>query len=119
MVGHLPDGFETRIRDNAAATLPGSLLTRLSLTRALLRPARIVLLDEPANGLDDAGSAAVLRVIETLRGNATLFVVTHRPSHVALADRVFRMADGELAELPRPAAAPTTVPLLAAAAAKG
>jgi ATP-binding cassette subfamily C protein/ATP-binding cassette subfamily C protein LapB len=122
MVGRLPEGFETRVRDNAVATLPGSLLTRLSLTRALLRPARIVLLDEPANGLDDEGSAAVLRVIETLRGNATLFVVTHRPSHVALADRVFRMADGELAELPRPAPTPATpaaVKLLAGTTAAG
>jgi ATP-binding cassette subfamily C protein/ATP-binding cassette subfamily C protein LapB len=112
MVGRLPDGFETRVRDNGTARLPASLLTRLSLTRALLRPARIVLLDEPANGLDDEGSAAVLRVIGMLRGKATLFVVTHRPSHVALADRAFRLVDGELSELPRPPAPrPAAVPI--------
>lgn len=113
MVGQLSEGFETRVRDNAAASLPASLLTRLSLTRALLRPAPVVLLDEPANGLDDEGSAAVLRVIERLRGRATLFVVTHRPSHVALADRVLRLQDGELAEVARrPAGTPASVAIL-------
>lgn len=118
MVGRLPEGFETRVRDNAAASLPSSLLTRLSLTRALLRPAPIVLLDEPANGLDDEGSAAVLRVIERLHGRATLFVVTHRPSHIALADRVLRLREGEMAEAPpRTQATPTTVAILPGASA--
>jgi ATP-binding cassette subfamily C protein/ATP-binding cassette subfamily C protein LapB len=116
MVGRLPQGFETRVRDNASETLPDSLLARLSLTRALLRPAPIVLLDEPASGLDDEGSAALLRAIDSLRGRATLFVVTHRPSHIALADRVVRLADGELAELPR-RTPPSAVPILPSAAA--
>jgi ATP-binding cassette subfamily C protein/ATP-binding cassette subfamily C protein LapB len=116
MVGRLPDGFETRVKDNAAATLPDSLLARLSLTRALLRPAPIVLLDEPASGLDDEGSAALLRAIDRLRGRATLFVVTHRPSHTAMADRVLRLQDGELSELPR-RPPPAAVPILPAAAA--
>ena len=115
LVARLNEGFETRVKENGAATLPGSLLIRLSLTRALLRPARIVLLDEPANGLDDEGSAAVRRVIETLRHNTTLFVVTHRPSHIALADRVLRLHEGQLEELPRPQASavtgPTAVPI--------
>jgi ATP-binding cassette subfamily C protein LapB len=106
LVGRLPEGFETRVKDNGALSLPASLLTRLSLTRALLRPARIVLLDEPANGLDEEGNEAMRKVIETLRGQATLFVVTHRPSHAAIADRVLRMQEGQLEELPRGPAAP-------------
>jgi ATP-binding cassette subfamily C protein LapB len=116
MVGRLPEGFETRVRDNGSETLPDSLLARLSLTRALLRPAPIVLLDEPVSGLDDEGSAALLRVIETLRGRATLLLVTHRPSHIALADRVVRLQDGELSELPR-RTPPSAVPILPSAAA--
>lgn len=111
MVAMLPEGFETRLRDNAAAVLPASLLGRLSLTRALLRPASIVLLDEPANGLDDEGSAVLMRAIEQLRGRATLFVVTHRPSHIALADRVLRLDGGELSEVPRKLAQ-SSVPIL-------
>lgn len=116
MVGRLPEGFETRVRDNAAAILPDSLLARLSLTRALLRPAPIVLLDEPASGLDDEGAAALMRAIDQLRGRATLFVVTHRPSHTALADRVLRLQEGELSELPR-RPPPSAVPILPPAAA--
>jgi ABC-type transport system involved in cytochrome bd biosynthesis fused ATPase/permease subunit len=57
----------------------------------------------------------VRRVIETLRHNTTLFVVTHRPSHIALADRVLRLHEGQLEELPRPQASavtgPTAVPI--------
>jgi ATP-binding cassette subfamily C protein/ATP-binding cassette subfamily C protein LapB len=68
-------------------------------------------MDEPANGLDDDGSAAVARVITTLRGEATIVVVTHRPSHVALADRVFRLTDGQLEEQRRPEG-PASVKLL-------
>lgn len=120
LVGRQPEGFETRVTDSGAARLPGSLLARLSLTRALLREARIVLLDEPANGLDEDGTEAVRRVVDSLRGRSTVFLVTHRPSHVALADRVFRMQEGQMEEVRRPAAAlPLAVPLRPTAPAVG
>jgi ATP-binding cassette subfamily C protein/ATP-binding cassette subfamily C protein LapB len=91
--------------------MAASLLTRISLTRLLLRRSRIVLMDEPANGLDDEGAAAVARVITSLRGAATIIVVSHRPSHVALADRVFRLAEGQLEEQRKPQA-PAAMKLL-------
>ncbi len=111
LVATLPEGFDTRLGDNSSLQVAASLLTRISLTRVLLRRSRIVLMDEPANGLDDDGSAAVARVITTLRGEATIVVVTHRPSHVALADRVFRLTDGQLEEQRRPEG-PASVKLL-------
>ncbi|MCU0983828.1 MAG: ATP-binding cassette domain-containing protein [Acetobacteraceae bacterium] len=111
LVAALPEGFDTRLGDNSERQVAASLLTRISLTRLLLRRSRIVLMDEPANGLDDDGSAAVARVIATLRGEATIIVVTHRPSHVALADRVFRLAEGQLEEQRKPEA-PAAMKLL-------
>jgi ABC-type multidrug transport system fused ATPase/permease subunit len=111
LVAALPQGFDTRLGDNSERQVAASLLTRISLTRLLLRRSRIVLMDEPANGLDDEGSAAVARVITTLRGEATILVVTHRPSHIALADRVFRLSEGQLEEQRRPEA-PSAMKLL-------
>jgi ATP-binding cassette subfamily C protein/ATP-binding cassette subfamily C protein LapB len=111
LVAALPQGFDTRLGDNSERQVAASLLTRISLTRLLLRRSRIVLMDEPANGLDDEGSAAVARVITTLRGEATILVVTHRPSHIALADRVFRVSEGQLEEQRRPEA-PSALKLL-------
>jgi ATP-binding cassette subfamily C protein/ATP-binding cassette subfamily C protein LapB len=112
LVAALPEGFDTRLGDNSERQVAASLLTRISLTRLLLRRSRIVLMDEPANGLDDDGSAAVARVITTLRGEATIVVVTHRPSHIALADRVFRLTEGQLEEQRKPEA-PAAMKLLA------
>jgi ATP-binding cassette subfamily C protein/ATP-binding cassette subfamily C protein LapB len=115
LVALLPNGFDTRLGDYSAGTVAASLVTRISLTRLLLRRSRIVLMDEPANGLDDDGSAAVEKVIATLRGEATILLVTHRPSHVALADRVLRFTEGQAEEQRRTAtsaAGPTAVKLL-------
>lgn len=116
LVALLPDGFDTRLGDYSAGMVAGSLVTRLSLTRLMLRRSRIVLMDEPANGLDDDGSAAVEKVIATLRGDATILFVTHRPSHIVLADRILRFSEGQMEEqrrAPPPASGPTAVKLLA------
>jgi ATP-binding cassette subfamily C protein/ATP-binding cassette subfamily C protein LapB len=104
LAASLPDGFDTRLGDYSAGVVAASLLTRISLTRLLLRRSRIVLMDEPANGLDDDGSAAVEKVIAALRGEATILLVTHRPSHVALADTILRFSEGQVEEQRRPAA---------------
>ena len=52
------------------------------------------LLDEPANNLDRLGEEALLRKLDALRGKATVIMVTQRPSHMSMADRVIYMQDG-------------------------
>jgi ATP-binding cassette, subfamily C, bacterial LapB len=113
----LPDGLATRIGDNATARLPRSLLVRVCLARALLRDAPVLLLDEPVAGLDEACANAFTAVVGARRGRATILVATHRPSHMRLADRVLRIADGMVEEAPAipsatpPATATGTAPL--------
>jgi ABC-type transport system involved in cytochrome bd biosynthesis fused ATPase/permease subunit len=76
--------------------LPNGFKQRLMLARAYVKQAPIYLLDEPASNLDDEGDAALRRKLQQLRGRATVLVVTHRPSHMRLADRVVYVQDGRL-----------------------
>lgn len=95
----LPEGFETRVGDNATAGLPSSILRRVALARAVIRPAPILLLDEPVFGLDDACVAAVNDIIAERRGRVTILMATHRPSHIRMADLALRLRDGQMEPL--------------------
>ncbi len=95
----LPQGLETRISNSRSEQLPNGFRQRLALARTLLKPASVVLLDEPGTGLDEAGEAALLRCIEWLRGRSTLLIVSHRPGHMRLADTVIYMEHGAIAAI--------------------
>lgn len=92
----LPEGFETRLTDSLQRQLPNGFKQRLMLARAYVEDAPIYLLDEPGNHLDALGDQALMQKLESLRGHATVIMVTHRPSHLRLADRVVRMDGGRI-----------------------
>jgi ATP-binding cassette subfamily C protein/ATP-binding cassette subfamily C protein LapB len=92
----LPHGLDTRIGDQRNLHLPPSLVQRVAIARALLRNAPILLLDEPASFLDRAGDERLGETLRNLRGRTTVIFVSHRPSHLALADRVFQLSNGRL-----------------------
>ncbi len=89
-------GFDVRIGGDTANQTPVSLLQRLNLARGYLKNARILLLDEPGNGLDLPGDQAFCKAVEELRGRATVIVATHRPGHIRLADKVIWLEKGVL-----------------------
>jgi ATP-binding cassette subfamily C protein/ATP-binding cassette subfamily C protein LapB len=93
-VRKLPDGLATKIDGRSASSLPASLLGRLSLARAYVRRAPVLLLDEPVGGFDFEGEFAFVAALDELRGRSTIFVVTHRPSHMRLADKILILKDG-------------------------
>ena len=90
----LPQGFDTRISNSKSDLLPQGFRQRLSLARTILKPASVVLLDEPGAGMDQAGEEALIRCIQYLRGRATVLIVSHRPGHMRLADTVMYMERG-------------------------
>lgn len=92
----LPEGFNTRLGDGRSAHLPSNLRQRLSLARAYLKRAPVMLFDEPANGLDFIGDQQFMKVLERIRGKSTVFLVTHRPSHLRLCDKVIVMHQGQI-----------------------
>ena len=92
----LPGGFETRLTDRLQRQLSNGFKQGLMLARAYVKDSLIYLLDEPGNHLDEGGDRALMDQLETLRGHATVFIVTHRPSHLRMADRVVVMEAGRI-----------------------
>lgn len=95
----MPEGAETRISNSRLEQLPYGFRQRMLLARAMLKPASVVLLDEPGTGMDEAGEQALIRCITWLKGRTTLLVVSHRPGHMRMADRVIYMKGGAVAAM--------------------
>jgi ABC-type bacteriocin/lantibiotic exporter with double-glycine peptidase domain len=96
-VDSLPEGAQTRINNSMAMQMPYSFKQQLILARTILKPAAVVMLDEPANGLDDSGEEALLRCIAWLRKRSTVIMISPRPSHMRMADMVVYMERGAVA----------------------
>ncbi|GAB0056688.1 ATP-binding cassette, subfamily C, type I secretion system permease/ATPase [Candidatus Magnetaquicoccaceae bacterium FCR-1] len=92
----MPKGFESRLQDSRSDQLSAGFKQRLSLARALLKKSRIMLFDEPANNMDAKSEALFRQAVQEMRGTTTIFIVTHRPSHLKLADQVLFLDRGYL-----------------------
>lgn len=91
----LPKGLEYRVGDNTNE-LPSSLKQKLSLARAYLTRAPIMLFDEPGTGLDDMGDKKFMETLNLLKGRTTVIFISHRPSHIRLADTLLVFDKGYL-----------------------
>ncbi len=89
-VDALPGGLEHRLGDGGAGLSQGQR-QRLTLARALARPAPVLLLDEPTAALDGDTEQRVLAGIRRYLAGRTVVLVTHRPGPLALADHVVRL----------------------------
>jgi len=98
----LPREFETRIGDHSIQSLPSSFKQRLSLARAYLKNAPILLLDEPAKTLDYDGDRAFMKSLEAMKGKTTILMVSHRPSHIKMADKLLVLEDGMVRQFGAP-----------------
>ncbi|MEQ0558068.1 ABC transporter ATP-binding protein [Amycolatopsis sp. NEAU-NG30] len=89
----------TRMRVGEGGTqLSGGERQRVSIARALLKDAPIVLLDEPTAALDAAAEQAVTQALDELRGERTLLVVTHRTATARAADQILVLDGGRITE---------------------
>lgn len=88
VVAALPEGWATRVGRGGHGLSVGQA-QRVALTRALVRPAALVVLDEPTAHLDVAAESVVLRTVDALRTSGrTVLLVAHRPALLATADEV-------------------------------
>lgn len=90
------EGFEVRIGDSSSGQMPTSLLQRLNLARGYLKKSPIMLFDEPGNGLDFASDQIFMKNVEKMRGETSILMVTHRPSHLRLADKILWLEYGNV-----------------------
>jgi ATP-binding cassette, subfamily B, bacterial len=91
----LPWGLETRVGEQGLS-LSGGQRQRLALARAVLGRPRVLVLDDPLSALDVHTEALVEEALARILVGSTALVVVHRPSTVALADRVALLQDGTL-----------------------
>ncbi|OSC73090.1 ABC transporter [Streptomyces sp. BF-3] len=98
IVERLPDGWETRVGEGGTS-LSGGERQRVSIARALLKDAPIVLLDEATAALDPENEAYVQRSMEALRERSTLLVIAHRLSTVTAADQIVVLDEGRVTEV--------------------
>jgi ATP-binding cassette subfamily B protein len=94
-VHDLPWGLDTRVGEQGLS-LSGGQRQRLALARAVLGRPRVLVLDDPLSALDVHTEALVEEALATVLAGTTALLVVHRPSTVALADRVALLQDGEL-----------------------
>ncbi len=98
----LPDGLDSDIGE-WGKNLSGGQQQKLTIARALLKKAPVLLLDEITSALDNESEQEIIRTVQALSGSHTLIIVTHRLGIVQHADRILCLEDGQIAEEGSPA----------------
>lgn len=102
-VKNLTKGLETRIRDQQQV-FSQSFLQRLNIARALLNKSKILLLDEVTDNFDDQADRDFQKMLDNIRGKMTVIMITQRPSHLKLCEKIIVMNDGRVEVMAEPEA---------------
>ncbi|NVK19163.1 MAG: ATP-binding cassette domain-containing protein [Methylocystaceae bacterium] len=98
----LPEGFDTEFKEGLQTQVPQSFLRKIALGRAFLRKAPVMILDEPAGSMDEKDEATFIEALERARGTQTIIMITQRPSHMRLCDRLMVLKEGQIDMLGKP-----------------
>lgn len=113
MIARLPKGLDTRVGTSANDALSEAFREQITIARALAARPKVVLFDESNTSLDYDADQRLRACLADLKGEASLVLVSQRPSLRQLADRVFELQDGRLEPSwtgqPAPKPAPTIV----------
>ena len=96
-INRLPEGYQSKIGENGS-TLSGGERQRISIARALLKDAPIILLDEATASLDVENESQVQEALSNLIKDKTVLIIAHRMRTVAGADHIVVLKDGVVAE---------------------
>ena len=96
-ISALPDGYQTRIGENGA-TLSGGEKQRISIARAILKDAPVVILDEATASVDPENEHELQTAIEELTKNKTLLMIAHRLNTVRKADQIIVLDEGRIVQ---------------------
>lgn len=96
-ITRLPQGYDTVVSEQGS-TLSEGERQRLTIARAILRDAPILILDEPTSSVDAETEALIMEGLEQLMGGRTTFIIAHRLSTVRNADLILVVRSGHIAE---------------------
>jgi len=96
-VMRMPQGYQTQLGEGGIVMSEGEK-QRITIARALLRDAPILILDEPTSALDVETEALVMEAINTLMQGRTTLIIAHRLSTVRDCDRIIVLRNGTIAE---------------------
>jgi ABC-type multidrug transport system fused ATPase/permease subunit len=96
-ISRLPDGYDSRVGERGVKLSVGEK-QRVSIARALLKNAPILILDEATASVDTATEKLIQEALERLMANRTSFVIAHRLSTIRNADQILVMLHGEITE---------------------
>lgn len=96
-IERLPQGYDTILGENGAM-LSGGERQRISIARALLKNAPIVILDEATSSLDAENSGQIQSAVSRLINNKTVLVIAHCLNTIMNADHIIVLEDGKIAE---------------------
>lgn len=96
-ISKLPDGYNTKAGE-IGGSFSGGERQRISIARAILKDAPIVILDEPTSALDTQSEVAVQKALDELIQNRTVIVIAHRLSTISHADNILVVDQGEIIE---------------------
>lgn len=91
----LPKGYDTPVGE-LGDTLSGGERQRIGVARAFLHDAPFMLLDEPTSNLDSLNEAIILKALRQEKQDKTVVLVSHRPSTMRIADRVYSVEHGRM-----------------------
>jgi ATP-binding cassette subfamily C protein len=111
LLAELPEGLETPIGERGFK-LSGGQRQRIALARAMVHQPKLLILDEATSALDPATEAEICATVAAQAGRTTVLAITHQPSWVERADRIYMVVDGKVravdrATLQRPVRAAT------------
>jgi ABC-type multidrug transport system fused ATPase/permease subunit len=90
-----PEGYDTRAGERGVK-LSGGQRQRIGIARALYKQSSVLILDEATSALDDATEAEVMRAVERLGRDLTIFIIAHRITTLKGCDRICRLEQGSL-----------------------
>ena len=93
----LPDGFDTVIGEGGA-TLSGGERQRISIARAIMKDAHIIILDEATANVDPENEKELMEAVAELTHDKTVIMIAHRLKTVRNADRIFVVGHGEIVQ---------------------
>jgi ABC-type multidrug transport system fused ATPase/permease subunit len=97
LLARMPEGLSTTIGEQGA-TLSGGEQQRVTIARAIIRDAPLLILDEPTSALDTETEQLIIAALQELMRGRTTFVIAHRLSTIRHADQVVVLRDGTIAE---------------------